>query len=214
MSTEAVKSTIPFEDCWEMRRGRFSGNPVRYDTITVDGVATRLRNLRPTLGSFSSERHIPPATEQQATRNKLVNTIRDADGYLGRFEREKTWADAMRRYSIRPGDSPESISLSKRALEIARRNSRADFSNQLDELNAAAQTETGLWLAFLHPDNPRPRATVAVARFAGVEFDETRHDLAIAPLVLGKSALEGGAVNEPLSIPRPYFVAWPLFEAA
>jgi hypothetical protein len=219
MAAPTIRSTVEFNDCWPVHAD-WAMNPVRSVTVQIDGAegektGKRLRNLRPTGAAMVRLLGGPSDAAATPRQRELAATLRDADGHGGHFSPgvDAKWRSAYWDNQVYPGDSREDVIRKHAAREIGRRESMARFAAEVGDVNALARLETGLYVAFRHPESSHPRI-LALARFAGVELDDNEHDISMVPLVLGKSALMGGGAVEPMSLPAPHDTAWPFVEVS
>lgn len=210
MAGSYEQKTISIDDCWTVPVRMATLIPVRGTTIEVDERPVVLKNMR----RFGVPEHLqPPVTERDAAIHGLMTVFRDGQGHGGQFENAHVWAEAAETVKKHPLDD-DAIKAHKDAIGTRYREMRmSSYQTRLDELNGFAEQETGLWVAFRHPDN-HDRHVLALARLAGVALDDTREDLAIGLLVEGRSALEGDRTGEPLGLPLPRAQAFPYIEVS
>lgn len=204
------QNTIGNHDCWEVPVNGLTLIPKRQTTIEIDRRPIVLKNMR----RFGVPEHLqPPANERDAAIHGLMTVFRDGQGHGGQFEDAHVWDGAQE--SVRGHDVDDDVikghkrGITDRYHEMRLRS----YGTRLAELNGYTRQETGLWVAFRHPDN-RDRNVMALARVAGVALDDTREDLAIGLLVEGRSALEGDKSGEPLGLPLPRAQAFPYIEVS
>lgn len=188
---------------------KLNGIPVRGTAIEVGGRPVVLRNMR----RFGVPEHLqPPASERDVAVHGLMAVFRDGHGHGGQFKDAHEWDDALLSVKEHSVESDETRALKGLTRALYQEMRLTSYEARLAQLNGFARQETGLWVAFEHPEN-HDRHVMALARVAGVALDDTHPgDFGIGLMVEGHSALEGDRSGGPLAVPLPRARAFPFIE--